>query len=422
MLGTLMSLIVGVGVGIGVHLAPEFEIIPFLSNEYFSIFFGICFFLSLLPWIGMLFLSQGAEVQPITMAALRSNIDDKKLYLYSAGILAASLSGMVIVAQSWFHQCWSLVGTMLCAGLIVDFLRMTYLRLQFRRTPEGLVEWFIEVMMRSVKRWDERWHTISLEIPFSLMLMYMKCGAYGSLRLFCHGIVRIADLWLGSIARIKLFKIPGEFEESTLDRYTYAEVTTSKRIGWIFQEACSLGSIGGIEETSRLAGKLFLTFHKHHSSLGSLLLLTLAQATQRDLGKMRLWDFEREVVSTLSTIITSLIEQSVDRNISETSTILHILSILENKVKEIAYREKTVRPALLMQPFTEVALVLERDRYRSWPGREEVVADLRRILSHFSVMEAGTAPLTETSEATDTRASFKEDVPFSSQRHKEQKS
>ena len=105
----------------------------------------------------------------------------------------------------------------------------------------------------------------------------------------------------------------------------------------------------------------------------------------------------------------------MDRNIADTASILQVLGILEGTVKEILRREKTMSPVLLMQPFAEIGLMLESDRYRSLPGREEILAGLRRILSQFSVFGGVTARLEEEGEVvTDTTASFKEDLPYTS--------
>jgi hypothetical protein len=421
MFATVVSVIMGVGLCIIVPLVPGLEPSIVFSKNVFELFFGLSIFLSLFPWLSMLYLSQGAEGFPVTMAALRSNLGDKKPIGYSLGILVVAFLGMALTAQSYYPPTWSLAGSLIGAGLILDLLRMSYCRVQYRRTPEGIAEWFVEVMKKAVRKQDPRWHTISFEIPISLMVVYMKAGAYGSLRLFCQRIVEIADLWLGSIARLRLFRIPSEFEESLLDRYMQAEAMTSKRIAWIVQEACHIGSLTGLEETTRLAGKLAMTFHNHHESLGSLILITLAQASQRGCGNMTMWDLEMEVVSTLSEVAKSLIDRSVDRNTSDAASILKVFTILESKVKEIFHREKTMNPALLMQPFAEIGQMLAGERYRSFPDRDEVLADLRRILAQFSALEGVTSRLAGGGgEDTDTKASFREDLPFAAPRKKEE--
>jgi hypothetical protein len=266
-------------------------------------------------------------------------------------------------------------------------------------------------MEQSVKKRDEKWHTISFEVPFSLMVVYMKCGAYGSLRLFCHKIVEMSSLWLGSIAQRMSFRLPGEFEESLLDRYSHAETMTAKRIAWLLQESCGMGSIVGVEETTRLAGRLFITFHCHHESLGFLLLQTLSQASQNASGKIRLKDLDMEVLYTYSEVIKSLIERCVDRHICDTTSILEVLSILENKGKEIFRREQTIDPSQLIRPLVEIGHMLGYDRYHSFPGREEILSSLRFTLAQFFSSEEESARLIEEKHRTDTKSSFNEGSP-----------
>lgn len=387
MVATAFSMIMLVALCCAMNLVPGFESMMVIHRGCFELFFMVTFFLSLSPWMFMLFLSQGAETQPITMAALRSNHGDRKMYVYSAAIVVASLLGLFFVFQSLFCFVWSFGAAVLCAGLILDLLRMSYCRMQFRRTPEGLAEWFTEVMKASVKKEDEKWHTISFEVPFSLMVVYMKCGAYGSLRLFCHRILELSSLWLGSITHIVLFRTPGEFEESLLDRYSRAESRIVKRITWLLQASCNLGSLAGLEEITRLAGKLFITFHVHHESSGFQLLSTLSLASRRNLGTIEFRDFENEILSTFSEVVKLLIERCVARDMPDTSTIFKVLSVIENKVKEIQRRDQTIDSTFLMRPFIEISRMLEYDRYGSFPGRREIFEELRRIFAQFSVYE-----------------------------------
>jgi hypothetical protein len=361
---------------------PQIEDTVVISKDYFQLFFEVGFFLSLLPWICMLFLTQGMEVQPITMAALRSNLADRKMYGYSAGIVIVSLLGMIMVSQSLLSEFWSIAGAVLCGGLLLDLLRMTYCRFQYRRTPEGLAEWFIEVTKKSVKQRDETWHSICFEVPFGMMLVYIKSGTYGSLRLFCHNIVEISNVWLGSIAGIVMSsRVPGEFEVSVLDRYVHAELSTAKHIAWLLQQSCAIGSFTGVEETTRLAGKLFVNFHKYHKSLGSVLLLTLYNASQKEPGKIALFDLDMEVIETLTEVIKSLIDSCIDQNTIETECIVNILTILESKVKDILVRETNVNLAFLKHPFSEIHHMLGYKRYRSFQGRDEILAGLHGILT-----------------------------------------
>jgi hypothetical protein len=387
MLATVISALMSLALCVGVDMVPGFESAVVFPSTYFATFFFVCFFLSLMPWLGMLFLSQGAEVVAITIAGLRSNLSDVTTYVYSGLIQIVSLVGILICFQKVFPEMCSFSGAIICAGIALDLLRRAYYRLQYRRTPEGIGEWFIEVTKASVRRRDERWYAISFEIPFAMMLTYMKNGAYGSLRLFCNRIVDISYIWLSSMAGLLMFRVPTEFEDTLIDRYAHAELMTAKRIKWLLQEASSLGTIAGFEETSRLAGKLFISFYNCHKSLGSLLLQTVLQASSGDHGKMRSIDQNMEILSTMAEVVKMLINRSIDRNESEETMILKVLSMIEEKVKTLSLDEKAENLAFLLRPVVEIRHMLVYRRYRAFPGHELVFEALKRILMEFSTAE-----------------------------------
>ena len=387
MVATIVSILISLGLCYGEYIVPGFESAVRFPANYFAAFFFVTFFLSLLPWLGMLFLAQGAEVVAITMAALRSNVSDVRLYVYAGFIQLFSLLGVFACFQTLIPPMWSFAGALICAGISLDLIRGAYCRLQYRRTPEGLGDWFIEVTKKSVQRRDERWYAICFEIPFGMMLTYMKNGAYGSLRLFCNRIVDISYVWLSSMVGLLMFRIPGEMEDVLLDRYAHAELMTAKRIKWLLQEASSLGTIAGFEETSRLAGRLFISFYNCHKSLGMLLLQTVSLSASGDHGKMRAIDQRLEIVSTLADVVRMLINRSIERNESEEATILKVLAMIEDGIKAISLDEKAENLAFLLRPVGEIRHMLSYKKYRVFPGHELVSEAIKRILMQFSVAE-----------------------------------
>ena len=387
MVATVISIVASLALCAGMDMVPNFDLMVVYPGQFFAVFFFVCLLLSLLPWLGMLFLSQSAEVVAITIAALRSNVADKRLYVYAGAIQLVSFLGLFFCFQGLFSLMWTTVGTVLCTGVVLDLLRGAYLRLQYRRTPEGIGEWFIEVTKESVRRRDERWYTIAFEIPFSMMLVYMKGGAYGSMRLFWNRIAEISDLWLSSMARLLMFRVPGEGEDMLLDRYAHAELMTAKRIRWLLQEAAFMGSIAGIEEITRLAARLFISFYNCHKSLGFLLLQTVSRASKEDHGRMKASDLNMEILSSFAEVVKMLIARSLERNISEEATILKVLSMIEDTVKSTSLDEKTNGIAFLMRPIIEIHHMLGYSRYQNFLGHEIVLEETKRILALFSAAE-----------------------------------
>ena len=412
MFATLFGICAALALAIGVQTVPEFEEQLLLPDLLFEVFFGICLFFSSLPWVWTLFLTLGSEASPISSAALYSNMKDRRMYLYSGGIIVASLAGIIIVCLQLVPIEWCFAISTILVGIILDLLRVAFFRLQYRRSPEGIADWLIETMRSAVRHHDEKSHTTSFEAVFTLIIAFLKNGDMGSLRLFCQKIVTASDLWLGSMARISLFRVPSETEETLLDRYSIAEAMSAKRLAWVIKEACEIGSPTALEEAARLSGRLFLTFHGYHPSLGFLILVTLSQASQKADGKIEPWDRDVELMPAFSEVIKALIDKSLERGTSDTASISKVLTILETYVKESFRREKSVNPALLMQPFAEIGQMLASVRYNALQGRDEIVSILRRILAQFAALETVTGRLEISGEGTDTKASFHEDLPF----------
>ena len=191
-----------------------------------------------------------------------------------------------------------------------------------------------------------------------------------------------------------------------------SEARTAKRLAWVIKEACETGSPTALEEAVRITGRLFLVFHGYHPSLGLLLLMTLSQTSQKGEGKIAPWDRDVELMSAFSEVVKALIDKSLDKGISDTESITKVLAILETHVKESFRREKSVNAAFLMQPFAEIGQMLAAPRYNALPGRDEIITVLRRALAQFAAIETVTGRLEIAGEGTDTKASFREDLPF----------
>jgi hypothetical protein len=65
-----------------------------------------------------------------------------------------------------------------------------------------------------------------------------------------------------------------------------------------------------------------------------------------------------------------------------------------------------------MQPFAEIGQLLGSVRYDALPDREDILAELRRILAQFAAIETVTGRFEMGVDRTDTTATFKQDIPY----------
>ena len=418
MMATFLGLVAALALAVCANSISGFAAGLYVPDTALFFFFVVSLFFSALPWVWTLFLTLGSEDNAIAASALRSNVQDRRMYAFAGAVIVASFVGLFVVSQELLSPIWVLACSGVIIGIILDSLRYAYFRLHYRRSAEGIADWFIETMKRAVRKRDERLHTMTFEMVFAVIIAYMHRGQPGELRLFCQRIVGVADLWLGAIARLRMFRLPSEGEASLLDRYSIAEAMTAKRLAWLVNESCEAGNPVAFEEAVRLSGRLFMAFHGFHPSLGFLLLVSLSQAVQKLDGKIEHADRDMEVSVGFSEVVKSLIDRSLDRGVSDKDSILKVLAILETHVKASFHQEKSVNPAFLMQPFAEIGQMLGDPRYSSLPDRDEILAQLRRALSQFAAIENVSGRLEITGAGTDTKASFREDLPFSGARKK----
>jgi len=419
MLATFFSSIAAAALVAGVLFFPD--LVPALSlpTMLFQIFFFFSLFLSILPWGWAIFFSPKSEQTPISGYALRSVLSDRRLYLFSTIILICSLGGILLLSQTLLPAYHTVAISFVLAGCVVDALRWAFFRIQYRRGAPGLAEWILASMQRATRRHKPEQITEYLESVFSLLISYMKNHDIGSLRLFAQKITDAAEIFLRSIAKLNLFKLSSTPQETLLDQYNVAEAMVAKRLTWVLNTALKSDSPTNFEEAVRLYATLSLAFHNQHPSLGHILLLSLSETAHK--SERIDWDKETEVTATLSEVIKALIDNSLERKISDYDSIKKVVTLLEMHVKELFREDRRISPALLMQPFAEIGQMLAGDDYTALPDREVLLSDLKRILSQFAALESVTSRIASSDEGTDTSASYHEDMPYMPREHHEGK-
>jgi hypothetical protein len=411
MLATFFGGCAAIALAVLSSTVPGFSQHAVFPQLVFQLIFSVSLFLSMKPWTWTLPFMIGIERNPVANAAVKSMIYDSRMSVFSAAILLTSFLGLILSSQTMISPLLVFAIDAVLAGIIVDLLRAAFFRMQQRRSPEGIADWLLSSMHHAVKKQNETVLIESFETLFTLLVGYMKHGDFGALRVFSLRIVSATDVLLRAISKLPLFRLPQEAEASLLDRYSVAEALTAKRLIWVVKAACETKNSTALEEIVKLFGKLFLAFHSHHESLGHLLLMTLSQTIQKIESEPGESDRDIEVMMACSEVVKSLIDRSIDRQVSEKESIFQVLSLLETYVKQTFRRDKTINPALLMQPFAEVGNMLADARYLNMPDRDDILSELRRLLSQFSALEMVTTRLDITAK-TDTSATYHEDLPF----------
>jgi len=224
---------------------------------------------------------------------------------------------------------------------------------------------------------------------------------FGYVDIFSEVIVKAIRSKSMDLARVALEEllglseafVPGEATHrmkegapTLLDRVNFFVAHFSKRLVWLFRYAVDEKMEPIAEEIISCYGKMSLFLTKFHPTLIHLPLLFIARAA--DIAARA--DAEEVFVragATLSELGKSLVATSREKNESMREAIFLVLGHLEEIMKESFKRNKELSPAILMQPFAEIAELLAEEQYKEFPDREVVITELRRCLGEFSALD-----------------------------------
>ena len=151
---------------------------------------------------------------------------------------------------------------------------------------------------------------------------------------------------------------------------------------------------------------LFLSIQEHLSSPFLLIMEELAKTLQESHSPK-----EMELYAGCVEAIKGVIEHALSKKKDARVYTSPLLNKLEYLMKERFRRDRTINPAYLMQPFAEIATFLTHPSFSTLVGREEIVSDLKRILSQFAVLETISERLGET-HPTDTASTYQQEIPY----------
>jgi hypothetical protein len=210
--------------------------------------------------------------------------------------------------------------------------------------------------------------------------------------------IRSKSLQLSKVALRELLGlseafVPGEAAHgqkeggsSLLDRVNFFVAHFSKRLGWLFRLALEEKMDPIAEEIITCYGKMSLFLATCHPTLIHMPLLFIARAADAAAPVGNEEVFVR-AGATLSELGKSLVRVSQEKKESMKEAIFLVLSHLEEIMKESFKRNKELSPAILMQPFAEIAEMLAEEAYKDFPDREAVLTELRRCLAEFSALD-----------------------------------
>lgn len=233
-----------------------------------------------------------------------------------------------------------------------------------------------------------------------------------------------AQLFLTSVGQIVThipqINVPRDEKETEtlLDTYFVFQAIVAKKLETLLIEVKESPSDQKWDLLIKMLSKITVLFLTIHESF-SIPFLSLTEDLALLLQTLKS-SKEMELYAGCVEAIKATLENSLAKKRDARVSAGPIMHKLEALMKERFRRDRTINPAYLMQPFAEIASFLTHPSFSQLIGREELVADLKRILSQFAVLETISERIGET-HLTDTSATYQQDIPYMKQEKEEEK-
>ncbi len=350
----------------------------------------------------------------------------KKFFLLGLYLFVAISCCFSLIPESGHPAFQSLPSVLgwIAIGISLDYLFYTLCAIESHTQPKAYVRILKSEMMRALKIGDMNRVISCYELLFGLVNDCLQ----ESDPLMTQGIEKevlsAVEAAIESIPKLTLFQAKNNDNETLLDKMAFLEALTAKRMAFLLRNMThhfeQTGEVQAGHVLFSMGARLFLLFQERYTTLGFVILQTMANIisdSMRKIGTHRSMSYENPMAEfsiTLSECIKTLADRSLAVQVSSLSSITRLLSMLESLMKDLFRFDRSINPALLMQPFAEVGQYLGDEKFQKLPDRDVLMAQLKQALSQFAILETLSERLDIQGAKTDTAASYKEDLPFQS--------
>ncbi len=173
---------------------------------------------------------------------------------------------------------------------------------------------------------------------------------------------------------------------SLLDEVSYLSAYICRRLDWLGTLAAQNHFDPISEDIVNTLGKMSLFFARYNPQIAKLPLLFIERAAKTMLQQER-DELATQFSCTLSEVAKGLIILSYEKQESRKETVIAAIQHLEAITTLVFQKNRNTNPALLMQPFAEIAQLLGNSLYAAIADREVIISELRRILQSYGALE-----------------------------------
>ncbi|HXF28592.1 MAG TPA: hypothetical protein VN457_01965, partial [Chlamydiales bacterium] len=270
------------------------------------------------------------------------------------------------------------VGTFILALIV---LRAYFYRLNSYTQSAFVLKKAAKEVKKAILRGDEREAFLWIETIVEAASQAIQEGSLRNATLAFENMLQCVDSFVKGSSQSSALS-----DSSLTDRVQYFSVYLFRRLEWLFARSLSAHMEPVAEGILSTFGKICVSLAQFHPMLSHLPLLFIEkccnEAIENDADELA-----ARAQATLSELAKTFIRISREKGESKREIVLKALSHLETGVKNNFKKKKEMSVALLMQPFAEIGDLLAEPYYQSFPNREEYIAELRRILQEFSVLD-----------------------------------
>lgn len=320
---------------------------------------------------------------------------------------------LIVLPQS------SLINIQLCIwivffGISLDVLRAHLKRLFSYTMYSCVIDHLSKALPKAVRQQNETQAVEWIGVAIDSALKSMQHGKIAHVSRSFASMHQLIETYVKELARMQSLA-PAELPESPTpsfsDKINFLSVYVCERLQWLYENAIRLHVDPVAEEVLSEFAKLALYFSHHNERVAIVAVSFIAKSALASKNENSLI----RAGLILSELCKAVLVESKARNESLLDLFMDALDAMEQIAKELYRKNKGINPVLLMQPFAEIAQLLGQDSMKQVHGRDEILKEIKRILTSFQSLELVVQNLEEvTGIGEDTTSTYRQDLPYQS--------
>ncbi len=318
-------------------------------------------------------------------------LKDRPIYAYRLYIFIFSLYCYFIVfTTTWGSNLavvhYLIVFWIVLFGLACDALRLYIQRMMHYSHHIFLLDKVVHECLHAVATGRETEAYEWIDNIIEAATKSMRKGSFHTASYALEQALAIVEGYVPAFQRSLRSHPIATIETSLLDHVNSLCIYLAKRLQWVFEEALDEKMDPVAEDIISIYGKISLHFARYNPSLAHVPLQFIEKCAQYALVTNHDEIASRAAI-TLSELVKNYITLSKEKEESYRELVMITFSHLEEITDAIFKKNREINPALLMQPFAEVAELVGSEQYQAFLDREAILEALKRILTKFNALD-----------------------------------